>query len=427
MRRSSTAAPLNLLNVDHEGQVQEMIDLAETAKRSPQPVQHWIMSWREGEQPTSAQADKAARMFLDEMGLAGHQAIYGLHRDTENWHLHLAVNRVHPETEKLVTVNNGFDHEVAHRAIARIEHAQGWQREERGLFQMREDGRVERARPRDEQERKPSVRARDFEERVGARSAERVAIEDGAPAIRAAGSWREMHEALAEKGMRFERKGSGAILWIGDQPVKASSAGRDCSMSALEKRLGEFEPARDAARVMTRTRAPEPIMPTAPGWRQYTDARRQHYRERSRGRERQMEQQREDRQRMAARHRQERAEIFRGSWKGRGALLNATRNLLAARQAQEKAEQRDRQRLERGGTGQGSGTVPELRRMASSKRSPARPGVATSRTTTASHRGADLRAPRAPRYPRVRPGRRRLARPLSSRRRARLPCLHRPG
>ena len=122
---------LNLLNLDHEGQVQEMIDLAETAKRSPQPVQHWIMSWREWEQPTSAQGDQAARMFLDEMGLAGHQALYGLHRDTENWHLHLAVNRVHPETEKLVTVNNGFDHEVAHRAIARIELAPGWPREER--------------------------------------------------------------------------------------------------------------------------------------------------------------------------------------------------------------------------------------------------------------------------------------------------------
>ncbi len=162
-------------------------------------------------------------MFLDEMDLAGHQAIYGLHRDTENWHLHLAVNRVHPETEKLATVNNGFDHEVAHRAIARIEHAQGWQREERGLFQMREDGRVECARPRDEQERKPTARARDFEERVGARSAERVAIEDAAPAIRAAGTWREIHEALAEKGMRLEKKGSGAILWIGDQPVKRAA------------------------------------------------------------------------------------------------------------------------------------------------------------------------------------------------------------
>jgi hypothetical protein len=61
-----------------------------------------------------------------------------------------------------------------------------------------------------------------------------------------------------------------------------------------------------------------------------------------------MEQQRGERERMAARHRRERADIFRGSWRGRGPLLNATRSLLAARQAQEKAEQRDRQKLERG-------------------------------------------------------------------------------
>ncbi len=172
------------------------------------------------------------------------------------------------------------------------------------------------------------------------------------------GAGGEMHEALAEKGMRLERKGSGAILWIGDQPVKASSAGRDCSMSALEKRLGEFQPARDAARVMTRTRAPEPIMPGAPGWRQYTDARRRHDLERSRGRER----------------RTEHSGRIGNAWplaigkseptssadlgRGRGALLNATRNLLAARQAQEKAEQLDRQRLERGELAKDRGLFP---------------------------------------------------------------------
>jgi hypothetical protein len=86
----------NLLNVDHEGQVQEMIDLAETARRSPQPVQHWILSWREGEQPTAGQADAAVATFLEEMGLAEHQVIYALHRDTRNCHLHLAVNRGAP-------------------------------------------------------------------------------------------------------------------------------------------------------------------------------------------------------------------------------------------------------------------------------------------------------------------------------------------
>jgi hypothetical protein len=340
---------LNLLNIDHDGQVQEMIDLAELARRSPQPVQHWIMSWREAEQPTRAQVDQAVKVFLSEMGLASHQIIYALHRDTDNSHVHMAVNRVHPETERLVTVNGRFDREVAHRAIARIEHIQGWQGEDRGLYRVQEDGRTERSRQRDERERRPSVRARDLEERTGGRSAERLAIEEAAPAIRRARSWREMHQALAERGMHLERKGSGAILWVGDQPVKASSAGRDCSMSALAKRLGEFEPASEGAREVPRARAPEPIVPSAAGWQQYIEARRRHYSERSVRQAQLAGRNREDRQRMTDRHRAERVNIFRESWKGRGALLNATRSVLATRQAQERAEQRDRYELERDG------------------------------------------------------------------------------
>ncbi len=165
---------LNLLNIDHDGQVQEMIDLAEIAKRSPQPVQHWILSWRENEQPTIKQADEAVRMFLSEMGLADHQAIYALHRNTSIWHVHVAVNRVNPETEKLVTVNKGFDHEIAHRAIARIELRHCWEPVPHPPYDARPDGEPERRRPRGAGERRPSVRALDFEERAGERSAERI-------------------------------------------------------------------------------------------------------------------------------------------------------------------------------------------------------------------------------------------------------------
>ena len=220
----------NLLSVDHDGQVQEMIDLAEVACRSRQPVQHWILSWREGEQPTSRQADEAVGMLLTELGLWEHQAVYALHRDTHNCHVHVAVNRVHPTTEKVVTVNNGFDLEVAHRAIARIERRQGWEREARGLYAVDPDGRAERLRPRDQGERRPSGRAQDLEERTGQRSAQRIAIDDAAPIIRQVRSWRELHAALAAQGMRYEKKGSGALLWIGEQPVKAGTVGRDCSM-----------------------------------------------------------------------------------------------------------------------------------------------------------------------------------------------------
>ncbi len=155
-------AAVNLLNLDHDAQVQEMADLADAAKRAPQPVQHWILSWRQGEQPTATQADQAVRIFLNEMGLGQHQAIYALHRDTANCHLHLAVNRVHPEAERVVTVNGGFDIEVAHRAIARIEHEQGWQRERGGRYQVRDQQlvRVDKGTPL---QREPTTAARDFD------------------------------------------------------------------------------------------------------------------------------------------------------------------------------------------------------------------------------------------------------------------------
>ncbi len=331
-----------------------MIDLAETARRSPQPVQHWILSWREGEQPTDAQADEAVKMLLGEMGLREHQAIYALHRDTHNWHLHLAINRVHPDTEKLVTVNNRFDHEVAHRAVARIELQQGWEPEAHAIFGLDAEGDLTRVSPRRQSERQLSTNARDFEERRGERSAERVGIEDAAPIIRKATSWRELHERLAQKGMRFEKKGSGALLWVGDQPVKASAAGRDCSMSALQKRLGEFEPSRggpDPSSVVPKPVAPSPML-------ELYIAQRHRQSDTSAHREQMVARHQHEWRQMVERHRTERADIFRGSWGGKGDLLKAFRSVIAARQAQDKADLRDRQGHERSTVTREQGVFP---------------------------------------------------------------------
>lgn len=346
---------LNILNIDHDAQVQEMIELAETARRSPQPVQHWILSWREGEQPTTAQADEAVKMFLGEMGLADHQAIYALHRDTHNWHLHLAINRVHPETEKLITVNNRFDHEIAHRAIARIEQRQRWEPEAHAVYGLDAAGDITRASSRDRADRKLSTDARDFEERRGERSAERAGVEDAAPIIRQVTSWRELHDRLASKGIRFEKKGSGAVLWIGDQPVKASAAGRDCSMSALQKRLGDFEPGRSSSRPIPIVA--RPIDASDPLLSSYIAERRQHLDADAR-RQQMVARQGDQWRQVAERHRRERADIFEGSWRGKGDLLNALRSVTAARQAQEKAELRDQQRLERASLAHERGPFP---------------------------------------------------------------------
>jgi hypothetical protein len=87
--------------------------------------------------------------------------------------------------------------------------------------------------------------------------------------------------------------------------------------------------------------------PTAPQLMLYVQVRKKHYEERGNNRARSVARQREQWRLLADRHRRERADIFRGSWKGKGALLNATRSVLAARQAQEKAALRERQQLAR--------------------------------------------------------------------------------
>ena len=229
----------NFFSSTHVGQKAEMIALARESVRSRMPVQHWMFSWQEGEQPTREQVEEVVDMFLERMGLAGHQTVYGLHYDTDNYHLHIAVNRMNPETEKVVLPFNGLDIREAHKVLALIEHQQGWAGEEKALYTVLENGELARRRIR--REVQPKQPALDFERATGEKSAQRIAQERGRGIIKNAQSWGELHEKLARTGLRFEKKGSGAIIFVGDIAVKASSVDRAFSMGKLCKKLGNFE------------------------------------------------------------------------------------------------------------------------------------------------------------------------------------------
>ncbi len=232
------AGGLNFLTSTHVAQKLEMICLARETNRSKMPVNHFVFSWPEGEQPTPKQVDELVAFFLKEMGLEGHQAIYGLHNDTKNFHVHIAVNRVHPETLKVVRVNKGFDIRQAQKVRALIEKMQGWSPLENAPYVVTEEGEVaQRITP---QEPKPTAKAVEFELATGEKSAQRIAQEKGHGIIKNAKSWEELHTGLKKIGMRFEKKGSGAIIWVGETAIKASSVDRSFSMGKLIKKLGDF-------------------------------------------------------------------------------------------------------------------------------------------------------------------------------------------
>ena len=322
----------------------EMMSVAHGAVRSPQPVQHWVLSWHDGEQPTPEQCEEAVSILLKEMGLTGHQALFALHQNTENIHLHIAINRVHPETELVIKVNDGKDFDPAHRAIALIEHRQGWQSEPKALFRVLEDGQVVAA-DRGKKPKGPARQARDMEARTGERSGQRIAAEELAEIIKASSSWAELHTKLGERGARFKKEGSGAVILIGETFVKASSAGRECSMPALKKRLGEFQPADAAVSIVERK--PEPIRPDAKGWDDYIGARKDHYARKAREQAEQRKRHDDERRALTEQQREQRRNVLQGDWKRKGEVLNAMRSVVASDQAKAKAELRERQRRER--------------------------------------------------------------------------------
>ena len=136
----------NFLSSDPAAQIAEMQALAGAAPRATNPVSHFVFSWQEGEQPTAEQAEEAVSLALHEFGMTDHQCVYAIHRDTDNIHLHLLINRVDPMTEKVSKINKGFDLEAGHRAIARIEHAQGWASQQNARYVVQENGQLAKAR-----------------------------------------------------------------------------------------------------------------------------------------------------------------------------------------------------------------------------------------------------------------------------------------
>lgn len=327
------------LSATHTGQKVEMIALARESVHSDMPVQHWMFSWQEGEQPTREQVEEVVDMFLEKMGLTGHQTVYGVHYDTDNYHLHVAVNRTVPETGKVVLPFNGLDIQEAHKLVAHIEGRQGWASEENSMYAVLENGEL--ARRRTAREIKPKQAALDFEHATGEKSAQRIAQERGHSIIKDAQSWAEMHEKLAEVGLRFEKKGSGAIIFVGEKAVKASSVDRAFSMGKLCKRLGEFEEGMypDALGKI----APEPVSSVnLEAWKMYQE-------EFAGGQKRAGIAGNAELARMKERHRFERKKALSHLAKYGLPVLNIARHCLMAQQRAERLSLRSGRKKVRGG------------------------------------------------------------------------------
>ena len=72
------------------------------------PVFHYALAWHPDQTPDAAEMERAAIGSLKALKLEHHEALLVAHADQGHAHLHVVVNRVHPDTGKLDPLSNGF-------------------------------------------------------------------------------------------------------------------------------------------------------------------------------------------------------------------------------------------------------------------------------------------------------------------------------
>lgn len=235
-------------------------------QKTGNPAYHIVFSWKEGEHPTRQQVEQAAGHIIKAVGMEGHQALWAIHRDTDNDHVHLVINRVHPDTLRMQKVQKGDWFSIP-RAMREIEGVQGWRhdngpwiavpREVPGQKPEIEIIRMSRAERRrlgllKDPGARVSDKAHRAEQNIGADSFQEWAAGAPGKAIKrtldaAGATWQDVHDTAARHGCTITPKGSGMIVTttLDDGRVlaaKASQLGRWASKAELEKRLGPYQP-----------------------------------------------------------------------------------------------------------------------------------------------------------------------------------------
>ena len=217
---------------DYELAIQEVADTQALNTRTTQEkTYHLIVSFRpEDETRLTPEAFKAIEeRFAQALGLSEHQRHCGVHVNTENMHMHIAYNLIHPE--KLTRMEPWRDYIKRDKLCRELE-------KEYGL--VIDNGRDKA------QEQGLGERAAAVEAHTGRQSFEGYACNQGEAILAIlenARSWEDVHCAFARHGLELKPRGAGLVVKDrhGRHMAKASAVHRDLSLKKLEARFGVFQ------------------------------------------------------------------------------------------------------------------------------------------------------------------------------------------
>lgn len=209
---------------------------ANQSARCAKPLYHLVLSWREDENPTDEMMQSHIDDTLRDLELLDHQAFIAAHKDTKHRHVHLIINRVHPETTKAWSRSMDY---------ARIETSIRRQMEERGLAYVpgrHNDPEKFGLKPRHVKRGEYRSAIHSGKERpldhwsTGQINERRESLLGYFDSAR---SWDQLSRMLAADGIALKRKGQGIVLEGGDGFMKLSELRKDIRLGALGSLYGE--------------------------------------------------------------------------------------------------------------------------------------------------------------------------------------------
>ncbi|MHA3081352.1 relaxase/mobilization nuclease domain-containing protein [Acinetobacter sp. ANC 5502] len=224
----------NFLDDDPEQQKIEMLQTASLNHRVEDPIVHLVVSFKKFEVPSIEQIEQQIDILLRHLNAEALQVQYAMHLDTDNAHYHVVINKIHPleknqhQQHKCVNLGDGWILNALHRSAAEIEATQGWTSEPNPMFIYNRRTQTVESNPaymkisdvdklptqildRAYRHQQPSALQQEIH---FAKSYQQYVETSVQNILRRANSWQDWHQALAEKGLTFEKKRNGAMFQL---------------------------------------------------------------------------------------------------------------------------------------------------------------------------------------------------------------------
>lgn len=182
---------------------------------------HLIVSFQEGENPSDETLKEIENDVCIKLGLNEHQRISVIHDDTDNLHMHIAINKIHPETYKLKEPFQSY--KKLSNVAAECEKK----------YNLRIDNHIEH-----------KIKEENIVDTIEIHRGEETLcsfVRNLKKELEKANSWQEIHELLSNEDIGLKIRGNGLVFFKDGVYVKASTVAREFSKSKLEKKLGNFE------------------------------------------------------------------------------------------------------------------------------------------------------------------------------------------